>query len=142
MTDWRSVRQRFEEGDSTLQQLGEEFGVTPATISRHAKKENWRQKGGTVINLVAATGRLSQTVLAALGDEKQFYRYVLTEKSGGDSVTEERIFQKIDIKAVKEMTAILRELSQINSALRDGRELPEDATFRVVLEGETQDWSE
>jgi hypothetical protein len=141
LTDWQKVRKCYETEALTCQEVGKRFGIAPNTVARHVQKEGWQRGGGTIINLTAATDRLSRTVLAALGDEKQFYRYVLTEKNGGDSLTEEHIFQKMDIKAVQAMTSILRELSEINNALRSNGEMPEDTTFRVVLEGETDEWS-
>jgi len=56
---------------------------------------------------------LIKALQGALKDPKQLYRYHVTEKTDRGTETVERTFEKLDTKAAKEMTAMLRELMEL-----------------------------
>ena len=59
-----------------------------------------------------ATTKAIDVAMEALDDERQFHRYVVTEGVGdGCSLTSEKEFKKIDMKSLKELVGILKELT-------------------------------
>jgi len=56
---------------------------------------------------------LIKALQGALEDPKQLYLYHVTERTDKGNETVERTFDKLDTKAAKEMTAMLRELTDI-----------------------------
>lgn len=132
MTDWTEMRRLYQQGGITYKELARRCGVPLSTIYRHIREENSDQRSGN--DLSAAADCLTRAVFKALGDTRQFY---IPAKTGEDGT------EKLDIKSVKEMTAVLRDLASLRQTLRDD-EAPaaDDAnTLRVVLEGEAEQWS-
>ncbi len=131
MTDWTEMRRLYQQGGITYKELARRFGVSPATVCRRIREEGWDKRPGD--DLSAAAECLSRAVLKALGDTHQFY---VPAKTGEE---------KLDIKSVKEMTAVLRDLASLRQTLReDGAPAASDDanTLRVVLEGEADQWSQ
>ena len=69
-------------------------------------------------------------MIQALGDQRQFYR-----PTGKDET------DKLDIKSLKDMTAILRELTELRRELRGDNPRQTEGGLRVVMEGEAEQWS-
>ena len=58
--------------------------------------------------------RMAELGISAAEDEKQFMRYIVSEKSGrGETETVERVFDKLDTKAYRELTAAIKDLWSI-----------------------------
>ena len=58
--------------------------------------------------------RMAELGISAAEDEKQFMRYIVSEKSGrGETETCERVFEKLDTKAYRELTAAIKDLWSI-----------------------------
>lgn len=98
----------------------------------------------SVRRLCKAADTLALQLERAAQDKKQLYRYLVSEKNeAGAPVTVERIYEKADLKAAREMTAAMKEL---NALLSDLHGLTPDETqtgaVRVILTGETAQWSE
>src|SRR3990170_7641594 len=47
LIDWEGVKRAVIESDLSLDRIGEAFGVSGATISKHAKQGGWVRKLGT-----------------------------------------------------------------------------------------------
>ncbi|MBE5765585.1 MAG: hypothetical protein E7335_00210 [Clostridiales bacterium] len=58
----------------------------------------------------AVAGGLIKALRGALKDPKQLYRYHVTERTDKGTETVEKTFAKLDTKAAKDMTSMLREL--------------------------------
>mgnify|MGYP004675952079 FL=1 len=56
---------------------------------------------------------MEKAVIEALKDGDQFKRYIVTEKQGGDTVTEEYVFDKYDFKAMGEMVKVVKSLEEL-----------------------------
>ena len=52
-----------------------------------------------------------------LSDSKQFNRYIVNEKQGGNTVCKEEVFKKADDKALKNIVGILKETADIKRTL-------------------------
>ena len=63
--------------------------------------------------------------MEAFEDEKQFNRYIVSEGCGdGFSETSEKIFDKVDTKALKDLTGVLKDLTGL---MRDFYNIPTPA---------------
>lgn len=83
-----------------------------------------------------AADLIGKALLEAARDEKQFKRYIVTEKQGNESITEERIFDKLDLKAVQDMIKSLSMLEELKRSLLSNPDEKEDEqadTFGIVL---------
>ena len=97
-------------------ELAEKFGVSSSAIGRRAVQECWH---GT--DAQRANARLRNL---AAGLRRQ---------------AEQRLAGELDTREIKELTAVLRELMNLQQTL-EGQQ-PGGSPLRVVLEEETEDWS-
>lgn len=109
---WEELRQLWLQGAS-YQQLGRKYGISKATVGRRARQENWRSEG---------LGRVQLQKLAA-----QLRRRV-----------EQQLQEETGTKELRELSAMLRELL----ALQREMEKQQPEAVRVLLEGETEEWSQ
>ena len=111
---WESIRREFERGKLTCRELAEKYGVGYSTVTEHARREDWE------VNQQPALARqLSDIVRQALESEQQE--------------------EKPDIRRVKDLMGLLRELGNLDKAQED-RPSGEDVV-RVVLAPEVEEWS-
>ena len=100
----------------SYRQLAEKFGVSSSAIGRRAVQECWH---GT--DAQRANARLRNL---AAGLRRQ---------------AEQRLAGELDTREIKELTAVLQELMNLQQTL-EGQQ-PGGSPLRVVLEEETEDWS-
>ena len=74
---------------------------------------------------------------AVMADEKQFRRHFVKSKGEGDIDQKERIYRKVDTKALKEFVAALGELKDLL-----GEEETVDTALRVVFEAGEEAFNE
>ena len=68
----------------------------------------------------AVAGGLIKALQGALKDPKQLYRYHVTERTDKGTETVEKTFAKLDTKAAKDMTSMLRELMDLLGTEKTG----------------------
>ncbi|MDO4810745.1 MAG: hypothetical protein Q3985_02250 [Eubacteriales bacterium] len=123
---WQEIRKRYERGGISYRELSKQFGVPVSAIGKRAKREDWsgdrkqmaRKKSGG--NLHEAAGRL------------------LTIAS--DLVSKAEHERQMDVKTLKELTAVLKELNQLSRTIENEKE--EDSIVRVILEGQAEEWGQ
>ena len=143
---WARIREEYIQSDLSLRKLSEKHGVSRRQLERRSAREGWpalreRSRGGplsedTARRLTEAVEKALKVVQDAFDDEKQFHRYLV--KTKGAEELEERIFQKLDTKALKEVTAALKDLK----AMLQGGEDGQDNQVRVVFEAGEEAWNE
>lgn len=132
MRDWTEIETAYVAGEMNLQQLSEQVKISYSTVSKHASAGHWNEKrqefrkkaankalGRAGARISAKLQKLAESTelaidvaLAALSDPDQFKRYIVTEGCGeGVSETSEKLFSKVDTKALRDMTAALRDLT-------------------------------
>ena len=145
---WGRIREEYIQSDLSLRKLSEKYGVSKRQPERRSAREGWpalrersRASGGAPAGNTAR--RLEETVEKMLKllqqdfeDQQQFHRYLV--KTKGAEELEERIFRKLDTKALKEVTAALKDLK----AMVQGGEDDQDNQVRVVFEAGEEDWNE
>ncbi|MEA4920795.1 MAG: hypothetical protein VB078_07735 [Clostridiaceae bacterium] len=82
-----------------------------------------------------AADMLGKTIINALQDKNQFKRYVITEKRGNETYTEERIFDKYDIKAIGDMVKTVKSLEELKRSVGD---MPAAGERQKFADGEEQ----
>ncbi len=56
---------------------------------------------------------IGRAIVDSLKDKEQFRRYIVTEKRGSDTCTEEYVFGKVDYKAVGELVRTVKALEEL-----------------------------
>ena len=124
-------------GSLSIRELAKRKRISYSTMSKKASEGGWsakrkkfrqevesealaqaHQRGVERLDqLMKGAEQLLDAAMGALNDELQFQRYVTSEGSGeGVSETVEKTFEKRDTRAMKDMAAVIRELSGL---LRD-----------------------
>lgn len=132
MRDWTQIEAEYIAGDMSIRELAQRLGVSYSTLSKMASRGSWtakrkkmRQKVAKkalagaqaryekkLNKLINATERAMDTALKTLEDNEQFRRWIVTEGKGdGISRVEERVFNKTDTKALRDLTGVLRDLT-------------------------------
>ena len=124
-TPWQEIRERYEQGGISYRTLSAQYGVSVSVIGKRAKREDWRGdrkqygKKKTRGNLHGAAERLLN--MAA------------------DLVSKAEDEEQLDVKTLKELTAVLRELNNLSKNIEEEKE--QDSVVRVMLEGNTKEWA-
>ena len=155
MRDWTEIETVYIAGNMSLRELAKQQGVSYSSLSKIATKRKWaakRQRERDKLasatlgrararnqrkleKLISATERAMDTALSALEDEQQFRRYIVSEGRGeGVSSTEEKIFDKIDTKALKELTGVLRDLTALARDFYGIRTPSQSVAEKIALE--------
>ena len=118
---WEQVREAYERGEGSYQELAERFGVSKRTVCRHGKDEAWEKTE------------------PLLRPEQRAMREV-TQKLHSAAMREvERLEeQEADVKTIRDLTALVRELNQLAKCDREDR----TESLRVQWGEETEQWSE
>lgn len=121
---WDTMRHAFEQEGLSCREIAQRFGVGYSSVTEHARRENWtpgerEQKREPEPAMPELVRRLSDTVRVALENV--------------------RAQEQPDIRSVKELTAMLRDLANLDRALTDKQ--TEENEVRVVLAPELEEWS-
>jgi transcriptional regulator with XRE-family HTH domain len=136
--DWEKVEAEYITSDISQKELAKKYGVSPSTLSGIASKGKWfakrkKHRGNVIEKAVRKTATTQSRVMAkeirlmnslekhldkALRDADQFNRHIVSEGTGnGVSVTEERIYNKTDMRALKDAVSAARELERMRRSL-------------------------
>lgn len=122
---WQDIRGRYEQGGISYMALSRQFDVPASMIGKRARREDW---GGDRKRMERKRPRNdlpgAATRLLAIASD-------LVSKAEGD--------EQMDVKTLKELTAVLRELNHLSKTM--AAEGQNDTVVRVVLEGEAEEWS-
>lgn len=111
---WKSIRQEFETGGLSCRELAGKYGVGYSTVTEHARQEGWE-----IHRQTALAYQLSDLVRQALESEQQE--------------------EKPDIRRVKDLMSLLRELDNLDKAQEDRQ--PDKTVVQVILPPEAEEWS-
>ncbi len=118
---WGQVRRAYERGEGSYQALAERFGVSKRTICSHSRDEGWRKAEELLHPERVAMREVTQKLHSA----------ALREVSRLEE-------QGADVKTIRDLTALVRELNQLSKCDRE----ESGGTVRVQWGEETEQWSE
>jgi len=125
MADLEQLRREYIRTDKSYRILAEEYGVSRSSLSRTGAREGWPQQRRKYRQPEAdppdtppqrlrdLIGRTMDLMEEILRDELQFNRHLVKVKSEGDAEQGERIYRKVDTKALMEFVAGLKELKSM-----------------------------
>ena len=122
---WQAIRERYERGGISYMGLSKEFGVPTSVIGKRAKREDW---GGDRKTCARKRSR---------GDLDGVVERLIVIVS--DMVDKTADGEEMDVKTLKELTAVLKELNNLSKNKTEIK--PDNPLVRVVLEGEAEEWS-
>lgn len=132
--DWAKIKSEYITTNTSYRKLAEKYNIATSTMQNRAKRENWvelrkrhrrkiveravRKVEAKEADRLARIGVLANKALdvamGAFEDEQQFNRYIISEGiECGGSVTSERIFDKVDTKALRDLTAVIKDLASV-----------------------------
>lgn len=153
--DWKKIKTEYVTGSMSTRQLAEKYGLGKTIIQQKCTEEGWvkkrkqyREKAVEKAVLKAEereaerlskigylAGMAVDVAVKAFKDEDQFYRYLVSESPApGMTATVERRFDKVDTKALRDLTVCIKELTGI---LRDVYRIPtqaEEESQRIAAE--------
>lgn len=135
--DWTEAKTRYVTGQEGYRQLAKEYGVSLSTLSKMAKKEGWSEARSKYRNRVHAKAvrkaetkqsqllskeirllnKIEKHLDKALSDEFQFNRHIVSEGANGNVTAEEKLFDKTDMRAMKDAMSIAREAEKMRRSL-------------------------
>lgn len=154
--DWIAAREDYVTGDMGYRELAKSYGITLKMLAQQAKNEGWvelraqfrdRLRTETVVKAVekVATERadriarlqlaadgLSEAITKAFDDALQFNRHIVSFGKDKEFDTEERIYRKIDTKAIKDLTGALKDLTQVVRNVYDLPTLQEQEAMDIA----------
>lgn len=143
--DWEAIKTEYITTEIGYRPLAAKWHVSWRTLSERAKRENWPQqraehKQGVVtktvqwvqaetvrtnasnlLKLQRSADKMVDVVEAVFEDVDQFHRHLVVQKHGFEQDTVEKHLQKVNTKAIKDLTGAMRDLAAI---IRDVYDLP------------------
>lgn len=123
-TPWKDIRARYEQGGISYKELSRLFGVSASVIGKHAKREDWRG------DRKQHAKKRSRGDLDGVVDRLIVIVSDMVDKTAGG--------EEMDVKTLKELTAVLKELNNLSKNKNEVK--AENPMVRVVLEGEAEEW--
>lgn len=135
--DWTAIRLEYITTRTTFRALAQKYNTTAALIGQHARKEDWNKQrkkhmewlseealriageqnavvlGEKLAALQKASDSMISTINTLLEDSEQFQRHIVQARTEEGSSAEEVIFQKFDVRAIRDLTGALRDLTYV-----------------------------
>ena len=145
MADWTRMESEYITTDTSYRKLAKKYGVSDVQVANVGKSECWVEKrkqyrsevlaktldisaereSNRLARLMDTTSKAIDVVVEAFADEQQFNRHIITESYGsGLTQTEERVYAKVDTKALRDLTTVLKDLTGL---MRDFYNIPTPA---------------
>ena len=147
--DWVRIKAEYVSGNISYRELAKKYGVSYTTLSRYAGADNWvkarqeyktkatskvlskcmaddvRKEVDKLQRMRNSADKLSTIIEKSLEDAEQFNRHIIQTKKKDGQIeewdSEERIYKKLDTRAIKDMTSAMKDLT---SMLRNVYDLP------------------
>lgn len=152
--DWDAIKTEYVTSDISQRALIEKYKVNNVDLAKHSKNEKWveerkkykakvtskaiakscNKRANELAGVLDAAFNIRDTIVGATKDPVQFNRYLVQYGSGKDYDTEERVYDKVDTKAIREMTLALKAVEDL---IRSIGNIPTEAEMqRLRIEKE------
>lgn len=127
---WSKIKTEYINTNISMRKLAAKYGVSYNTLNRRAREEKWttsrkarddyvlkiatqksaEMQAEQLAQIGALAGAIVDRIVAEIADEDQFHRYIITDGIGGGATeTTERRFDKVDSKAIRDLTSTLKD---------------------------------
>lgn len=151
--DWAQIKMEYITGNIGQKALAKKHGVSLCVLQKYAVKENWveekrkyalkvvekavqkevNRQANALAKELQAADKMSDVILKALGDDKQFNRWIVTEGGDGWTVTDEKVFDKVDMRSMKDAVATLKMIEQLKRSVQGLLTLQEETQRDIAL---------
>ena len=142
--DWGAIKTAYVSSTKSYKRLATEHNLSFSAVSKRGKDEGWpalrkafqeeaacRAIAGEVDNeakrlgkIIEAANAMSDVIHGVFNDTEQFHRHIVTNTHGDETITSEKIFEKVDSRAIKDLTGALKDMTLV---LRNLYNLPTQA---------------
>lgn len=151
--DWAQIKMEYITGNIGQKALAKKHGVSLCVLQKYAVKENWveekrkyalkvvekavqkevNRQANALAKELQAADKMSDVILKALGDDKQFNRWIVTEGGDGYTITDEKVFEKVDMRSMKDAVATLKMIEQLKRSVQGLLTLQEETQRDIAL---------
>ena len=149
------IKTEYVTTDISLRGLQEKYKIYRGDIDKHSKNEGWvkarkefrakavskavskscNKKANELAELLDIAINVKDTLKKASKDPEQFNRYIVQYSTGkGEYDTEERIYDKVDMRAVRDMMQSLKGLEDIMRSVGNIKTDAEKQRLRIEKE--------
>lgn len=132
MIDWEKIRLDYITHSYGYKKLAEKYGVSFSMLCKKAAKDGWykskqeyrreqienaadniiKKEALKLADLQKAADGMGAVIKSVISDTQQFKRHIVKEGVGsGESRVEERVFEKYDTRAIKDITTSIKDLT-------------------------------
>lgn len=154
--DWEQIKSEYITGRISLRGLHDKYGVSQRLINERSRKERWKvqrdkyrdrvvskvlakvatKQVNELIKEIDTADKISDVLAKALADTQQFNRHIVQtrKKNGKNEVwdAEERVFDKVDTKALKDAAQTLRLVEQMKRSMQSIRTMQEEQAMDIA----------
>lgn len=130
--DWEALKIEYATSGVGYRALAERHGLSASTLMKMGAREGWVEararhrravveksirrveadKVDALVALQRSADRMAGVIERVVEDERQFYRHLVNAGRGpGEGGTVERIYDKVDTKALRDMVTAARDLT-------------------------------
>jgi len=158
MPDWEAIKSEYITTSISYRKLAEKWGVSFRTLADRAKREGWpierdnyrnsvvtrtvqivssrtsSTNANRLLRLQEAADSMSKVIAEVFGDAEQFNRHIIQTRDGDTWDADERVFSKIDTKAIKDLTGAMKDLAYVLRNIYDIPTVQEKSAMDIAAE--------
>ena len=138
--DWDKIKTEYVTTDISQTKLIKKYKLSKGDVNRHSVQDGWvearkvyrektvakavektaNKKASELSGVLSSAYKIRDTIEKAVDDPLQFNRYLVTKGSkGGEFETTEEVMEKVDTKAIREMTQALKAIEGLIRSLNN-----------------------
>ena len=158
--DWIKIKSEYVTQNISYRKLADKYGVAYTTLANYARKDEWtkarddykikttskvlercmnieaRKETDKLRKMKSSAEKLSDIIEKSLNDAEQFNRHIVqTKKKDGPTEewdAEERIYKKLDTRAIKDMTSAMKDLTSMLRNVYDLQTIQEIQSHKLA----------
>ena len=138
--DWDKIKTEYVTTDISQTKLIKKYKLSKGDVNRHSVQDGWvearkvyrektvakavektaNKKASELAGVLSSAYKIRDTIEKAVDDPYQFNRFLVTKGSkGGEFETTEEVMEKVDTKAIREMTQALKAIEGLIRSLNN-----------------------
>lgn len=156
--NWQAIQHEYVTATDvsvSYRALAQKYNIPLPTFNRIAIREEWNKKrqkykrdvvnkavsqackreAGKLAKVMSSADKLSATIDQVFEDVDQFHRYIVNEPGeDGGTVATEKTYKKVDTRAIRDITASLKDLTAVIRNVYDIPTLQEEQARLIAIE--------